>query len=276
MPIRICPGCKIETTVLRSHLIPQAVYAYFRSSDGSSPVRVGDDVVMHTDRQIQDYLLCERCEDLLNKGGENWVNPKLATIEKTFPLYELVMKSYPAYEDQHGGIYYTSTNSNLDVEKLTHFALGIFWKAAVHSWSGSKTEPMINLGKYADMIRTWLRSESDFPDDVTLTVTLAKPETALIFVQQPVEIPGMPWKRYRFCVPGAIFSLNVGPEIENRMREICFHQVLEHPIFVSDEVMAAVNARLGKDFVESRKTESYLRQRVRRQKDREAPEESAD
>jgi hypothetical protein len=52
--------------------------------------------------------------------------------------------------------------------------------------------------------------------------------------------------------------------------------VLEHPIFVSDEVMAAVNARLGKDFVESRKTESYLRQRVRRQKDREAPEESAD
>ena len=133
MPIGICPGCRLEKTLLRSHLIPQAIYAYFRGSDGSSPVRVGDDAVMHTDRQIQDDLLCEGCEEMLNKRGENWVNPKLATIEKTFPLYDLVMRSYPAYEGQHGGIYYTFTNPDLDVEKLTHFALGIFWKAPVQS-----------------------------------------------------------------------------------------------------------------------------------------------
>jgi len=276
MPIGICPGCRLEKTLVRSHLIPQAIYAYFRGIDGSSPVRVGDDVVMHTDRQIQDYLLCESCEDMINKGGENWVNPKLATIEKTFPLYDLVMGSYPAYEDQHGGIYYTFTNPNLDVERLTHFALGVFWKAAVHSWSGSKKEPMINLGEYVDVIRTWLRSESDFPDDVTLAVTVAKPETALVVLQQPVKIPGVRWRRYHFYVPGVMFSLNVGREVEGQMREICFHQVVEHPIFVSDDVMAVFNARLGKDYIESRKTASYLRQKARRQKDRAASDESAD
>ncbi len=258
---RKCPLCLLEKVLVRSHLIPHAIYDYFRSRDGASPVRVGDGVIMHTDRQIQDYLLCGDCEHILNDGGENWVNPKLATIAKTFPLYHLLMTSHAAFADENGGIYYAAANPEFYFEKLSHFALGIFWKAGVHSWSGLTKEPMIDLGEYADTIRTWLRGEAGFPKDATLTITLSKPETALIVLQQPVEIRGVPWRRYRFYVPGVMFSLNVGPAIELEMRMICFHQMPAHPVFISNEITRTFNERLGKDYVESRKTKGYLKQK---------------
>jgi hypothetical protein len=256
-----------EKTLVLSHLIPQAVYDYCRTKE-ASPVRVGDGVIMHTDRQLMAYLLCAACEDILNKGGESWVNPRLATLEKHFPLYDLLMNAQPGFKDENGGIYYAATNPDFLVEKLTHFALGIFWKASVHSWSGSKKEPMIELGAYADTIRTWLRGETAFPEDVSLTVTLSKPDTAFIVLQQPVETKTKPWRIFLFYVPGVLLSLNVGETIETDMRMICFHQSPTHPVFVSSEIMGVYNARLGKDYVGSRKTKSYLRQRAKRRKDR--------
>ena len=229
-------------------------------------MRVGDGVIMHSDRQLKDHLLCSDCEDILNKGGESWVNPKLATVEKTFPLYDLLMSSHAAFSDDKGGIYYAAANPELLIEKLTHFALGIFWKAAIHSWSGSKKEPMVDLGIYADTIRTWLRGESGFPRDVTLVVTLSKPETAFVVLQQPVETKANAWRTFLFVVPGVLFTLHTGENIALEMRMLCLHQNPTHPVFVSDDVMAVHNARLGRDYVESRKTKSYLRQRAKRQK----------
>ena len=57
------------------------------------------------------------------------------------------MASHAAFSDDKCGIYYAATNPEFSVEKVTHFALGIFWKPAVHSWSGSKNDSMIDLGK---------------------------------------------------------------------------------------------------------------------------------
>lgn len=61
-----------------------------------------------------------------------------------------------------------------------------------------------------------------------------------------------------------MFSLNVGPAIELEMRSICFHQMPEHPVFVSNEITAKFSERLGKDYVDSRKTRGYLRQKEKR------------
>lgn len=215
---------------------------------------------MHTDRQLKAYLLCAGCEDVLNKGGESWVTPRLATLEKTFPLHDLLMEAHAGFKDENGGIYYAATNPGFKVEKLTHFALGIFWKAAVHSWRGSKTEPMIDLGPYAETIRRWLRGETGFPENLHLAVALSKPETAFIVLQEPVETKAKPWRTFLLNVPGVMFTLNIGENIEPDMRMCCIHQNPEHPVFVSDDITGALNARVGKDYVESRLAESYLRQ----------------
>ncbi len=227
-------------------------------------MRVGDGVIMQTDRQLQHPLLCADCEEILNKNGETWVNPKLATVKDGFPLYEILIRRQAAAEDEAGGIYFAVENGDIDVEKLTHFALGIFWKAAVHSWKGKERSPMIELGPYADRIRVWLRSESPFPRNVSLSVMLARADRALVAFTGPVERPPKVWRTFWLYVPGISFVLSVGRLIEAEMRETCIHENPTHPIFVADDVMGAVWTRLKEQYQESRKTRGYLEAKVKR------------
>lgn len=67
---------------------------------------------------------CLKCEDVLNKGGETWTNAKLFDRNIGFPLYEIVVKIRPEYERDGGGMYFA--NLEIEVEKLTHLALGIY------------------------------------------------------------------------------------------------------------------------------------------------------
>jgi hypothetical protein len=114
-----------------------------------SPIKVGGGIVLPTDRQTQDYLLCEECEDVLNKGGERWILDKLATWERLFPLYDALTKYPPLFDEDGMVVYLAADNPAIDVVKLTHFALGLFWKASVHSWKGDMTDPRIELGPYS-------------------------------------------------------------------------------------------------------------------------------
>lgn len=256
--------CLSTKSVVESHLYPAALYAYCRNADDESPMRVGDGVVMQTDRQLQHPLLCLECEDILNKGGETWVNPKLARINKTFPLYDILMQGPPAATDAKGGLYFTSLNPEIDIEKLTHFALGIFWKGSVHSWKGNESSPLIQLGPYRETIRTWLRGESTFPKHVCLNVMFARPQNALIALSGPTARIPKTWHSFSLHVPGVMFSLNVGKRIEPEMRFTCFHENPTHPILVSDDVTEAVWKKVSEQYHESRKTKSYLAAKAKR------------
>ncbi len=169
-----------------------------------------------------------------------------------------------AAEDEAGAIYFAVENPDIDVEKLTHFAMGIFWKAAVHSWKGKERNPMIELGPYADRIRLWLRSESPFPRNVSLSVMLARADRALVAFTGPVERPPKAWRTFWLYVPGVSFTLSVGRLIEAEMRETGVHENPAHPIFVSDDVMGVVWKRLKLQYEESRTTRGYLEAKVKR------------
>jgi hypothetical protein len=95
--VEICKMCLESKELVRSHLMPAFLYDYCRKGE-HSPLRVGGGVMFPTDRQTQDYLLCRDCEDVLNRGGEEWVSHKLATWERTFPLYEIVTKFPPIFD----------------------------------------------------------------------------------------------------------------------------------------------------------------------------------
>jgi hypothetical protein len=266
MPVGKCPMCLRQIELVRSHLIPAALYDYCRT-DCASPVRVGDGVIMHTDRQTQAFLLRVACEDILNKGGESWTNTKLATVEHVFPLYEFLMNSYKAFEDKSGSIYFTSANPDFDFQSLTHFAMGIFWKASVHSWKGDQQDPLIELGPYSDPIRTWLRGERGFPNNVCITVTLSNPQRALVTLNEPTQTRFKKWHTFLLHVPGALFMLNTGKTIEADMRNICFYVNPAHPVFVSEDVTGKWNKRLGDHYRECRKSKGYLEFLTKRSKE---------
>ena len=245
-------------------MYPRALYEYCRGPDDESPMVVADGAVLQTDRQVQNHLLCLDCENILNKGGEMWVNPKLATVKDGFPLYDLVMKGPAAYEDSSGGTYHAVRNPHIDVERLTHFALGIFWKAAVHTWRVGKEDIRIELGPYAEPIRLWLRGEGPFPQNVNLTLLVARPQNALVVMRGPVKQSSKQWHSFSLQVPGLSFTLHVGKLIDPRNKICCFYTSSDHPIFVSDEVMGALWKRMAEHYQESRKTKSYLEAKAKR------------
>lgn len=266
-PPQCCPMCLLMKQVVHSHLIPESLYLHV--TDGiSSPIPIGDGVVMPTDRQIKSYLLCSDCEDVLNKGGETWVCPKLAWVDRRFPLYDL-LKSAGGYvvDTDKEGLFYAANNPAIDVEKITHFAMGIFWKAAVHSWKAGNGAPMIDLAGYEEEIRLWLRREGAFPRNVTFRFCVSPPERAQLTIGQPVEVPvqklGRTWRCYQLHLVGAMFSINVGETISLEERMMCFYREPRHPVLVSDYVTGILERKNAEQFAESRKTKAYLKSKER-------------
>jgi hypothetical protein len=235
MPIQKCPLCLEVKPIVDSHLVPSALYAYCDTPE-MSPVRIGGGVVFPTDRQIHDYLLCEECEGLLNRGGEAWMNPKFCTMQRTFPFYELLVSGPIAENESDGGLYFAESNPRLDTEKLTHFAMGIFWKASVHSWKRGEINPVIELGPYSEHIRTWLRGETDFPKNVCLSVMVSPPHRAQITLNGPMERERTECRNFIMHFLGILFTMGVGSQIDPEFRLACFSDNPKRPIIVSERI----------------------------------------
>jgi hypothetical protein len=136
-----CPGCLKSKQLVSSHLVSRAVYDYLRTEE-LHPIVAGGGTVRATSEQMQALLLCEGCERMLNDGGEKWIVGKLCTIDREFPLYELLHRQAPTDSDADGEIFAARSNAEIDVQKITHFAIGVFWKASLYSWEFSE----ISLG----------------------------------------------------------------------------------------------------------------------------------
>ena len=260
--------CTLRKPVVESHLIPSSLYDHTYEGD-VGPVRVGDGVIIPGGRELKTPLLCLDCEEILNKGGETWVAPRLGWVGR-FPLFDMARKCSGYFaEDGVQGLYLASSNPEIDVAKLTHFALGIFWRASIHSWKKNKAEPMIDLGAYGESLRLWLRSEAPFPNNVVLHMSLSRPELAQIVHSFPVEVLGHtrgPFRVYFLHLLGALFTLSVGEGLTPIERDLCFHQNPAHPFTVADNVSLEIRKKYLREYMESRQTQAYLDYKEKRNK----------
>jgi hypothetical protein len=234
----------------------------------SVSARCVGDAVFPTDRQTQAPLLCEGCEDILNKGGETWIADKLATWERTFPLCDLLGKQPPDFSEDGTVLYSAANNPEIKVDKLTHFALGMFWKASVHSWSGAGTDPRVDLGPYSEKIRTWLRGETEFPQHIFLVVVISPPLFAQIALIDPYEAERQECRSFFFNVPGILFMLNVGKTVDKSMQFLCIHNNPSHPITICEELTGSFQQLMVKTLQKSRKTQAYLKAKAKADQER--------
>ncbi len=233
MSIRMCPLCTEEKPLRDSHFLPAALGDFCRPRGGHAIV-LSPEIIIESDRMLHDYVFCDDCEDIFNKGGESWVLPLLARLETSFPLYDLLTKQAPSQVLDETKIYLAARNPEIQSGKLIHFAMGIFFKAAVHSWSGSKTEPWINLGPYTERLRTFVLGETPFPEQMFLTVGILPWPTRAIEFCYPYRDSTEGRFNYRFYVCGVQFVLEVGKTVTAERRQGCFASNHLHPILVTD------------------------------------------
>ncbi len=266
MPIGNCKMCLKDKQLVQSHLMARGLYDYCRAAD-SEPIKMGAGIIMQTSRQTKDYLLCGECEDLLNKGGENWILPKLATIEKSFPLYEMLSIATPAFDEGEFRAYNAAQIPEIAVDKIAHFAVGMFWKASVHSWLGGEANPRIELGPYSEALRKFLVGLTSFPENVALLVEIVPPSAASIGILDPCERVRDQWHTFFCYVPGVLFALSVGKQLSEEVRVGCFAGNSNHPLLVSNDIHEKLDGLLKKKYFstpKSRKLQATLNARKKR------------
>jgi hypothetical protein len=233
LPEDVCPLCLFEKPLIESHLISKGVYPLVRGK-ANDAILVNSRVIMHTSRQTKDLLLCRECDNSLNKNGENWIIPKLAHPDGQFPLLDILQELPPDAEKKEFKIYEAAKNPSIDVHKIAHFAMGIFWKASAQSWVAHDKAPKIDLGPYRDRVRDFLRGKAPFPANVSLHVLIAPRDRALITIGEPCRGRAEIYRNFSFYVPGIQFGLYVGKQITNEIRQLCFYGNPAHPIVVYD------------------------------------------
>lgn len=255
-----CPLCQETKEIVSSHLIPAALYDYCRPP-GGNPVAFNSELVIETSRQQQHPLLCRECEELLNKNGENWIVPLFARLDGSFPFYDLLTRMAPAVVDGDSAMYAAARNPEIDTEKLIHFAMGIFWKAAVHSWSGSRSEPLIDLGPYAEPIRKYLKGENALPKGIVLMIGVLRKPVKHIAFNAPYRGSASDWHNFLLYILGIEFTILVGKAVGPEEREASFSGNPERPILLGDfvSVIQDIAVAVMKKARKAKNVEKYLK-----------------
>lgn len=275
MPIATCPMCLEEKQLIRSHLMSSALYDLCDAPD-SDPVLVTSEVMMQTGRELKDYLLCQPCDNQLSEQGEKWLLPRLATMHGNFPLYDLIQKLPPDGADGDSALYLTARNSHIETDKILHYAMGMFFKAAVHPWRGGRTDPLINLGKYTEAVRKFVKDGGPFPKNMALVVGISPPPVHEIMITPPYRGQATDMHNFVLGIPGMQFVLLVGRGVSAQTKQTCFAPSPLRPLLVSTELGGvkvrvarhhAVTAHKSKKVLDYVKNSAFLQEyRKNRQK----------
>jgi hypothetical protein len=224
MPIQQCPLCLKVKAVVKSHLIPKGVYALCRATKAKNPnpFLITNTFSMQTSRQLKAELLCFDCEQQLRAQGEDWVIPRLAHFGGPFLFGDALKNSSPHFTEPDFIAYLLETIPAVRVPDLIHFAMAIFWKAAVHSWVKEPGEPWLSLGPYAESVRKFVLGEAKFPQEMALSLTVLPNPVALISFHYPYETTDAN-RTCHLYISGLNYTLWMGPNIPTEAAGMSLH-----------------------------------------------------
>ena len=86
-------------------------------------------------------------------------------------------------------VFPTVENPEMDPVKLMHFALGVFFKAAVHSWRGDSSEPYMPMeADDVEALRLHLLGKGALPEKIVVCVTVDSLVVPLQSMNEPYRM----------------------------------------------------------------------------------------
>jgi len=246
---RLCLRDSVE--LRRSHFFPSAAYKIIREetaregNKNPNPVQMTDLAAVQTSAQYTAHLLCDQCEQRFRSSGEDWVLQH-CWRGGTFRLCSLIAGGNACLAGPEVSVYHASEIRGVKISAISYFAASMFWRAAVHNWSGRSIEPAIDLGPYKEQLRKYLMGIAEFPQDCMLGVCLPPVNSELVkYFAHPY-----PTRKDDFCVYtlpflGIGFILFVGRRIPKDWRDVDFVRGIGHPIMVD----ARFDDQFGRDIL---------------------------
>jgi hypothetical protein len=186
-----------------------------------------------------------------------------AKADNSFPFYDLLTSIPPAIVEGNNRMYFAGANPTIDSEKIIHFAMGVFWKAAVHPWIPRHSEPLIDLGEYANPIREYLRGELPFPNDIVLMMGILTAPVKHLAISAPYRGSNATTMNFLFYALGMEFSILVGSTITNEHRTAALSWNRGRPIMVADfsPLLREMIADTTKTAHKAKNVQKYLNKR---------------
>jgi hypothetical protein len=237
MPTRgKCKLCKRQRELQDSHFIGRAVYKKLRGWGlrNNNPVVVAGGVVDQSQAQLTDYVFCSECEGIFNLQGESWIHRHMATPQD-FRLLELFKGVVPYRQGPNNfRIYDAAEVPKLEYDKLFHYGIGVFFKAAAHVWSVDGDSSHIKLNwNFREALRKATFYGAPLPKTVKMTITIADKPTPFLAVFPPVRTDDLEGMKYSYYVPGIFYTLFVGKHIPITAKAAARFDGIEKPVYVT-------------------------------------------
>jgi hypothetical protein len=237
-PTAACGLCREVALLCKSHLLPRAFYRLFREEgiENPNPHFLTMRTDQQTPHQVADYLLCDACEQILRRNGEDWILHHCYRGRGIFRLYKYLANAHPVLDNGTIAAYEGTGIPEIDTQALAYFGSSVFWRGAVKNWH-IRGELLLatDLGrKYQEQFRSFLIGDAQFPDDAVMSVIVSRNPEPLLAAMFPITIRQNGYFHHRFQIPGISFELFVGREVPTRFKTMCIVHSQDHAIFSSD------------------------------------------
>lgn len=217
MPEGTCRLCRKEARLMKSHMMPAALYGDSKKDyelttlNGTTKTKV----------QMKQPLLCFDCEQLFDRNGETHVLEAIAPKNrKAFPLADRMRVAYARESDASISRFF-GPDFNLDMDKFTYFAVSVVWRAAEARWTmpdGIITQEQ-NLGTFQENMRRYLLRETPLPSDMAVIVVVCSDAESRRRFYHPSGFVEAGCINFRFLARGVIFRVMMGYQMSSEVRE---------------------------------------------------------
>ena len=233
MPQRgICKLCRQEKDLCDSHYLPKALYRRLKREGGGDPIIMTPNLVVSSSRQVRDFVFCAECEQRLNLGGEQYAMSLVAN-GNGFPLRD--MFSNAPIQRTSPFLRLPGKHVRLDTTKLAHFAIGLLWKGAVHSWQTvARQTTKVRPFPIMENVRRYLLNEESLPDGMLVFVMVCLDGLSQTQSNAPYLVGGYEAEhRYEMLIKGIRFHIAFDRPQKEIDQFCCVHSG-DHAIFATD------------------------------------------
>ena len=246
---RKCALCHELKFLCDSHFLPAGLYRLARTHESLNPhpVLITGRQRQKLSEQSRAFVLCRDCEARFDHEGESWMLRHCCRGQGRFLLRERLLKRKPFFVDGDVAMY---SASNEDVQRLTYFAMSVFWRGAAYLWPiGRDSSQLLHLGPFEEQIRRYLLNDSPLPTRTALIVCVSSRSDPPLVTGYPMSYTDRKVAPFhRFYIPGLMFTLYLGKSVE-AMHLCSVTDTPVHPIWVgsmSDDNFMSENSRIHK------------------------------
>src|SRR5205814_927327 len=172
--------------------------------------------------QYHEYLLCWDCEQRFSRNGEEYVMT-IAQTKGKMPLLEMLDQiSKPTASVNGIKAYDAAITPHIDRDKLTYFALSVFWRASVITWRGPHGRDVrIELGpQYNEEVRRYLLGLTGLPSLAYLKVSVCTDQLHPHLFFAPCPALKSHKHVYTFMACGIDFVFGIGKAVPVELRRL--------------------------------------------------------